>query len=160
MQDRTYWEGWGLFRDCYIIKSSVAAQSRRAHAALGHFGIFVPPRVPWPRPPRRPQAMQARCNDLGDMLSDVHGLGPAHSTSRGRPEHSKSPKCGRSFWACGGLAGTRRESWLPPKMPQAASMRQRKQHPRDNMGSIMHFIERLEMGSKSTIPVLRLWEGF
>ena len=52
--------------------------------------------------------MQARYNRLGDIWSDVHGLGPAHSTSRGRPEHSKWPKCGRILGLrrpCGGSAG-------------------------------------------------------
>ena len=97
--------------------------------------------------------MQARYNRLGDIWSDMHGLGPAHSTSRGRPGHSKWPKCGRILGLrrpCGGSAGV-----MTGTQNAISGTKETAQHPRDNMGSIMHF-DGLEMGSKWTIPVLRV----
>ena len=110
-----------------------------------------PPRGPRPRAPRRPkevpQAMQAWYSRVGDLCSDVHGLGPAHSTSRGRPEHSKWPKCGRILGLrrpCGGSAGV-----MTGTQNATSGTKQTARHPRDNMGSIMHF-DGLEMGSEWT----------
>ena len=101
--------------------------------------------------------MQARCNRLGDIWSDVHGLGPAHSTSRGRPEHSKWPKCGRILGLrrpCGDSAGVMtgtQNATSGTKEQTRNSYKETAQYPRENMGSIMHF-DGLEMGSNGTNP--------
>ena len=94
--------------------------------------------------------MQARCNDLGDMWSDVHGLGPAHSTP---PVAVPSTQNRQNVVGHFGPAAVLRDSAgvMTGTQNATSGTKETAQHPRDNMGSIMHF-DGLEMGSKSTIP--------